>query len=71
MSAGTLTRGGKLFAGAYLMLWYGALSGAGPLDFSGALSGRPSLATALAYAAAGGLAVAVAVVVDERRRQGR
>jgi hypothetical protein len=69
VSAGVLTRGGKLFTGVYLMLWYGALSGAGPLDFCGALSGRPSLITSLAYAATGGLAVAIAAAVDEGRRR--
>jgi len=70
VSAGALTRGGKLFTGVYLMLWYGALSGAGPLDFSGALSGRPSLATSLAYLAVGGVALLVTAFVERQRRQG-
>jgi ABC-2 family transporter protein len=69
VGAGSLTRGGKLFTGVYLMLWYGALSGAGPLDFSGVLSGHPSLTTAIAYAGTGLLGVAIAALV-ERQRQG-
>ena len=68
VSAGTLTRGGKLFTGVYLMLWYGASSGAAALDFCGALSGRPSLATTLAYLAAGAVAILVAVLAERRRQ---
>jgi ABC-2 family transporter protein len=69
VSAGALTRGGKLFTGVYLMLWYGALSGAAPLDFSGALSGRPSLPLSLAYLAAGAVAVLAAALVERHRRR--
>jgi hypothetical protein len=69
VSAGSLTRGGKLFTGVYLMLWYGALSGAGPLDFSGALSGHPHLTISAAYAATGLLAMAIAALADRRRQR--
>jgi hypothetical protein len=68
VAAGIMTHGGKLFTGIYLMLWYGALNGAPALDFCGALSGRPRLATALTYLAAG-TAITVAAAFVERQRQ--
>jgi hypothetical protein len=53
VGAASLTGGGKLFTGVYLVLWYGALNGAAPLDFAGALSGQPNPAVAAAFAMAG------------------
>jgi ABC-2 family transporter protein len=69
VGAGSLTRGGKLFTSVYLLLWYGALSGAPALDFSGALSGHPRLATALAYVTAGGVLVFAAALAEQRRQK--
>ena len=37
----SLTAGGKLFSGVYLVVWYMALSGLPDADFAGALSKAP------------------------------
>jgi hypothetical protein len=65
-AAGSLTGGGKLFLGAYLALWYVAVNGGGPLDFSGVLGPVPSAAPLgfLAFA----LALLAAAAVLERVR---
>jgi hypothetical protein len=66
---GWLTRGGKLFLGAFTALWYLAIQRDSPLDFTGAFSNEPKVALAAGFAAAGLLLVAMAAV--EERLRGR
>jgi hypothetical protein len=65
-AAGSLTAGGRLFLGFYLMIWYGAVSGAPGLDFAGAFV-TPSVTLSAAYAAAALMLLGVAVAVERRR----
>lgn len=46
---GSLTRGGKLFSGLYVAVWYMALSGSAEADFTGALSKGAVPLYSLAY----------------------
>ncbi len=65
--AGAVTRGRQLFSGVYVALWYAAVSGAGPLDFSGAFGGGLGAAARLAWVAAGAGAVGLALAAERWR----
>ena len=64
---GWLTRGGKLFLGAFTALWYVAIQNGSPVDFAGAFGQSPDLALAASFAAAG-VASTFAAAVTERVR---
>jgi hypothetical protein len=65
-AAGLLTRGGKLFLGAYLALWYAAVSGGGALDYSGVLGPSPGVSAFLYLAFALAL-LGVALALERAR----
>jgi len=64
--AGALTRGGKLFSGILLVLWYIALSGARDFDFCGITGGATGIGMRGVYLATGAAFVAVAAIVERR-----
>jgi len=64
--AGTLTRGGKLFSGILLVLWYIALSGARDFDFCGITGGATGIGLRVVYLGCG-LAFVYAAAMVERR----
>lgn len=68
VSFGILSGGGKLFVGIYLALWYAALNRVPYLDFCGLFGGDLGLPVRLAYLGAGAIFVALAMVVESRRR---
>jgi hypothetical protein len=68
--AGSLTRGGKLFSGILLVLWYIALSGARDFDFCGITGGATGVGMRAVYLGIGAAFVAAAAIV-ERRAAGR
>jgi len=57
---GTLTRGGKLFSGAFLALWYVAVNGAPFADFAGTFAPTGPTTASLAYLGVGAVCVAAA-----------
>jgi hypothetical protein len=63
---GWLTRGGKLFLGGFILLWYLAIQGGSPVDFTGSLGPTPDVPLAACFAAAG-VAFALAAWAAERR----
>jgi hypothetical protein len=65
-AAGSLTGGGKLFLGAYLAIWYAAVSGGGALDYSGALGATPG-GSPFGFLAFGIALLGVAMVVERAR----
>jgi hypothetical protein len=67
---GSLTSGGKLFTGLYVVVWYMAMSGGPGADFTGALGKAPSLAVSSLYLA-GGLAVVALAMGREKLRAAR
>ena len=67
---GSLTSGGKLFTGLYVVAWYMAMSGGTEADFTGALGKAPSLAVSGLYLA-GGLAVLALALGREKLRLAR
>lgn len=72
-AAGSISRGGKLFAAVFTPLWYVGLSGAaaGPFDLTGAFGGNLGTKTRLAYLAATAVALGIALAVERRRRSWR
>jgi hypothetical protein len=67
---GSLSRGGKLFLGAFTALWYMAVQKGSPVDFTGAFGGV-HLARSAVFAAIGcGLALAAAALETARARRG-
>ena len=66
----TLTRGGKLFAGIFLLLWYLALNGLPAVDFTGLLAAKPDLRTEACYLAIGALWSGAAMAWERRRSRG-
>jgi hypothetical protein len=66
--AGALSGGGKLFTALYVVLWYGAINGVPALDFSGAFAPRPSPAAVAALLGLSAGVLALAVLVERRRR---
>ena len=69
--AGWLTRGGKLFSGVLLGLWYAALSGVRSADFCGIAGGATEAPLRLFYLAIGGAFVAAAMLRERRTADGR
>lgn len=67
VGAGSLSRGGKLFSGIYLVLWYMALNGLAAVDFCGILAPHPDLTTRGIFLLAGALWLAGAGLVERRR----
>ena len=67
---GWLSGGGKLFLGLFTALWYVAIQGDSPLDFSGAIASRPDLALCAGFAAAG-VVLALTAWLFERARAAR
>jgi hypothetical protein len=65
--AGTMTRGGKLFSGILLVLWYIALSGARDFDFCGIAGGATGVGMRAVYLGAGATFVAAAGILERRR----
>jgi hypothetical protein len=65
--AGTMTRGGKLFSGILLVLWYIALSGARGFDFCGIAGGATGVGMRAVYLGAGATFVAAAGILERRR----
>jgi len=65
---GSLTSGGKLFTGLYLVVWYMGLSNLAPADFTSALSARPEPVYAFLYI---GVAAALVGAALLRERAGR
>jgi hypothetical protein len=66
--AGALTGGGKLFSGVYVFLWYAALNGLRPADYTGLLAGGADPGTQAAFLGIGLASVALAAA---RERYGR
>jgi hypothetical protein len=58
---GSLSKGGKLFSGLYLAVWYMGLSGIAAADFTGALSANPVPVYSLLYLGLGAVLVGAAV----------
>lgn len=67
VAAGFLSKGGKLFIGFYLALWYSALNGAPFADFAAAMTPAPALATSAIYAGIGLASIGFAFLVEKRR----
>ena len=65
--AGALTRGGKLFSGILLVLWYIALSGARDFDFCGITGGATGIGMRAVYLGAGLAFIASAAIVERRK----
>ncbi len=63
-----LTRGGKLFSGLYLALWYAAVNRLAAADFCGVLGGGLEPAVRSGYLAAGAAFLGLAMLVERRRR---
>ena len=70
VGSATLTRGGKLFAGIFLLLWYLALNGLPAVDFTGLLAAKPDLRTEACYLAIGALWLGAAMAWERRRSRG-
>ncbi len=68
--AGWLTRGGKLFSGVLLALWYAALSGVRDADFCGIAGGATGAAARAIYLAIGGAFVGAAMFREWRAARG-
>jgi len=64
---GSLTSGGKLFTGLYIVAWYMAMSGGSEADFTGALGKTPSLVISALYLAGGMATVALALGREKLR----
>ena len=65
VSAGTITRGGKLVLAAYTLVWYAAVStGTLALDFVEMFRPAAPWSVATLHVALGAMLVAVALVVD-------
>lgn len=65
---GSLSRGGKLFSGITVALWYAAVNGAPALDWSGVLAPGTKLSTPWAYCATSLLLLAASALLDRRQR---
>lgn len=65
---GSLTAGGKLFSGVYLVIWYMALNNLPAADFAGALSQAPVPFYSALYLLAGAALVTVAALSEKLRR---
>ena len=63
----SLTSGGKLFSGAYLVLWYLAVNNLPAADFAGAFRREPAPLTSMLYLL-GGAALAAAAAFRDRLR---
>lgn len=72
VGAASLTGGGKLFSGLFLLLWYLALNGLEPADFCALLAPSPSWNwwTRLAYLLVGAVWLAAAELRERRRLAG-
>ena len=71
VSAGTVTRGGKLFLATYTLLWYAAAStGTSALDFMAVFRPAVQWSTAGMHMTLSALSVAVALIIDARRSDG-
>ncbi|HET9794119.1 MAG TPA: hypothetical protein VFS34_06620, partial [Thermoanaerobaculia bacterium] len=68
--AGWLTRGGKLFSGIFLALWYAALSGVRDTDFCGIAGGATGALARAAYLSLGAAFVAAAMLRERRATRG-
>ena len=62
---GSLSGGGKLFTGLYLVAWYLGLSNLAAADFTTALSARPEPAWTVLYMGVGA-AMVLAALIRER-----
>jgi hypothetical protein len=62
VAMGSLSGGGKLFTGLYLVAWYMGLSNLAAADFTAALSVRPEPAWTVIYMGVGAAMVSVALV---------
>jgi len=67
--AGWLTRGGKLFSGILLALWYAALSGVRDADFCGIAGGATGAPARALYLAVGGAFVGAAMLRESAARR--
>ena len=70
VGSASLSRGGKLFSGVLLLLWYLALNGLGAVDFSGALAKTSGWETRFAFLAIGAGFIAGAMLWEKRRLRG-
>lgn len=70
VGSATLTRGGKLFSGVFLLLWYLALNGLPAVDFTGLLAGKPRLEIQIWFLAIGASWLGAAVAWERRRARG-
>jgi hypothetical protein len=68
--AGWLTRGGKLFSGVLLALWYAALSGVRDADFCGIAGGATGAPARALYLAIGAAFVAAAMLRERWAARG-
>jgi hypothetical protein len=66
---GSLSRGGKLFSGITVALWYAAVNGAPALDWSGVLAPGTQLSTPWLYAGVALVLLALAMFVERARRR--
>jgi hypothetical protein len=69
VSLGSLTGGGKLFSGAYLALWYVAVSDLPAADFAGALSKGPALSVSAAFLGVAAVLIAGALLKERVARR--
>ncbi|MEW6366502.1 MAG: hypothetical protein AB1714_17890 [Acidobacteriota bacterium] len=65
--AGALTRGGKLFSGIYVGLWYASLQKVKAVDFCGISTPEQRLAVPLPYLASAAVLIALALFLERRR----
>lgn len=70
VGSASLSRGGKLFSGVLLLLWYLALNGLGAVDFCGALARGSGWETRLSFLAIGAAFIASAMLWEKRRLRG-
>lgn len=67
VAAASLSRGGKLFSGVFLLLWYLGLNGLAGADFSGLLAPEVTWGPRLGFTLAGAAWLAAAVAWEQRR----
>lgn len=65
--AAALTKGGKLFSGIYIALWYVSLQKLQTVDFCGVSTPEQRLVVPLSYLAAAALLVGFALILERRR----
>ena len=64
VSAGYITKGGKLFSGLYVALWYLAMQRLEPVDFCAVVSPDPTILTRLAHIVISDVLLSTALLVE-------